>query len=81
MTLPDERYRAVLQTKDFLIDLLDSKKTPRIPKNIRIRARSLLRHYPESYYMDQVAKQMPGIFAKEIEPVYRMIMKYEEGKK
>jgi hypothetical protein len=27
-----------------------------------------------------VAEQMPGVFAKEIEPVYRLIKKYEVSK-
>ena len=44
MTLPDERYRAVNNTAQFLKDLLDPKVTPRIPKDIRHKAYSCLRH-------------------------------------
>ncbi len=46
MTLPDERTRAVLWTRAFLIRLLDPKKSPRVPLNIRREASCLLRHYP-----------------------------------
>jgi hypothetical protein len=51
MTLPYERTRAVTSTEEFLYDLLDPQKTPRIPKAIRQRAHHLLRHYPTSYDM------------------------------
>ena len=55
MTLPIERTNAVLRTERFLIDLMDSKKYPRVPANVREEARRLLRHYPTKYdlvYMD-----------------------------
>lgn len=81
MTLPDERYRSIKYTRDFLFELMDPKQTPRVPKDIRRRAASLLKHYPGDYYMDQVADQMPGLFAKEMEPVTRLFQKYEQGKK
>jgi hypothetical protein len=55
MTVPVERTNAVIYTEQFLLDLLDPKKTPRIPKSIRERARGLLRHYPSKYYMDMIA--------------------------
>jgi hypothetical protein len=38
MTMPDERYRAVVHAEQFLKDLLDPRKTPRVPKNVRQRA-------------------------------------------
>jgi len=46
MTLPHEEVLAVINTREFLYSLIDPKKTKRIPKNIRIRARQLLKHYP-----------------------------------
>jgi len=55
MTLPYERTNAVNRTREFLYDLLDPKKTPRIPKEIRQRARSLLKHYPTEYDMDRAS--------------------------
>ena len=64
MTLPDERYRAIKYTRDFLYDLIDPKKTPKVPKAIRKRAAACLRHYPYEYVMDEVAKKNPEIFEK-----------------
>ena len=46
MTIPAERTRAVLSAGQFLFDLLDTKKTPRVPRDIRQRASRILRHYP-----------------------------------
>ena len=46
MTMPDEAHRAVVQTRRFLVDLLDPKKTPRVPSAIRVQARRLVKHYP-----------------------------------
>ena len=55
MTLPIERTYAVRNTEQFLLDLCNPKKTPRVPAGIREQARRLLRHYPTKYdlmYMD-----------------------------
>jgi hypothetical protein len=52
MTLPTERTNAVLKTEKFLLDLCNPKATPRVPKEVRERARSLLRHYPSDYDME-----------------------------
>ncbi len=48
MTLPDERRRAILYTKDFLLDLCNPRATPKVPKKIREEAQRLLKHYPVS---------------------------------
>ena len=50
MTLDDERYRSINNTRKFLTDLLDTK---RIPKQVKKDALSLLRHYPEQWWVDQ----------------------------
>jgi hypothetical protein len=63
MTLPDERYRAVLAAERFLRDLLDPKKTPRVPAAIRSGARSVLRHYPSTWDMDRASHSSPEVFA------------------
>jgi len=60
MTVPNERTNAVNHTRDFLYDLLDPKATPRVPKAIRQRAHSLLRHYPSDYDMDTIANREDG---------------------
>lgn len=44
MTIPVERTRSVVQTRDFLREL---SKSPQIPESFRIEAVRLLRHYPE----------------------------------
>jgi hypothetical protein len=77
MTLPDERYRAVVQTERFLKEILS---TPRVPKSIKDGARAMLRHYPSEWDMDYAAKGAPHVFAKTMEDVHRMMAKYEESK-
>ena len=57
MTIPYERTRAVTNTQQFLLDLCDPKKTPRIPKDVRQEAHRLLRHYPTKYEMDIIAER------------------------
>lgn len=79
MTLPDERYRAVIQTRRFLFDLCNPDHTPRIPKLIRDTARSMLRHYPDEYDMKKTAQTSPDIFQERMEPVTRLFKQYEEG--
>lgn len=64
MTLPNERRNAVLKTESFLRDLLDPKETPGVPKAIRQRASSCLKHYPSTYYMEQAAQFAPTIFGE-----------------
>ena len=51
MTLPVERTNAVLNVERFLMDLRDSKKTPRVPSEVRKQASSLLKHYPRKFDM------------------------------
>mgnify|MGYP001121025409 CR=1 FL=1 len=61
MTLPHERYNAVKRTEEFLKDLMDPKKTPRVPKNIRRQAYYCLRHYPAGFNLDLLATKCPEI--------------------
>jgi hypothetical protein len=77
MTLPDERYRAVVQTQRFLLQILT---TPRVPKAIKDQARACLRHYPSEWDMEQAAEASPHVFAKRMEDVTRMFKAYEEKK-
>jgi hypothetical protein len=78
MTLPDERYRAVVQTEKFLKEIL---ATPRVPKKIKDDARWCLRHYPSEWDMKRAAEQAPSVFAEKMEPLYRMVLKYGIEKK
>ena len=57
MTLPYERTRAVLQTEQFLMDLLVPSVTPGVPKLVREEAGRLLRHYPTELEMEMVAER------------------------
>ncbi len=82
MTLPDERYRAVMWAERFLRDLAhDTINYPRVPKKVRGEARSILRHFPAEYDMKRVSEKAPEIFQERMEPVYRMIKQYEQDKK
>jgi hypothetical protein len=81
MTLPDERYRAVMQTMRFLTALQDTTEYPRVPKKVRQQALSLLRHYPSAYDMKVAAESAPNIFQKESDDLYRMVKKYDMEKK
>lgn len=78
MTLPDERYRSVIQTEKFLRELLT---TPRIPKAVKDQARWCLRHYPNEWEMQLAAKDCPDIFQERMEPLYRMVKQHELDKK
>ena len=80
MTLPDERYRAVVQTRRFLLDLCNREHTPRVPKLVRETARAMLRHYPSEYEMRQAAEGAPDVFQERMEPLYRMVKAYSIDK-
>ena len=81
MTLPDERYRAVMWASRFLQELAyDRKKYPRIPKVVRQEASNILRHYPSSWDLDQASKDAPSVFQKQMEPLYRMVKQYQKDK-
>lgn len=62
------------------MELLSPHMTPRVPKNIRQRANSLLRHWPDDYHLDLMTEEMPSHFAKQMEPLYRMVKQYGQEK-
>ena len=70
MTLPDERYRAVVYTRQFLLRLLT---TPRIPKAVKAEARSCLRHYPSDWDMQCAAAASPEVFQERMEDLHRFV--------
>jgi hypothetical protein len=77
MTLPDERYRAIQQTGDWLLQIAaHPKNTPGVPKRIREEARRLLRHYPGEYDLKQLEHAAPNVIQQRMEPVHRMIAAY-----
>jgi hypothetical protein len=82
MTLPYERYAAVVNTEEFLKDLINPKKTPQLPKTIRQQAYHCLYHYPSKYLMDVVATNTPSVFETQnpIDDVSMLIHTYEASK-
>ena len=82
MTLPNERYNAIKRTENFLKDLMDPKKTPRVPREIRKQAYYCLRHYPGNYDLDVLATRSPDVLetANKIDELSMLIHGYE-GKK
>ena len=81
MTLPDERYRALRQTRQFLIDLMDRTVTPKVPRSVRAEAYRMLRHYPSDYDLDRLAEKAPDVIIREMEPLTRLLMVYEQEKR
>jgi hypothetical protein len=45
MTMPNERTRAFIQTRDFLVELAEDSA---LSASMRRQARQLLRHYPHA---------------------------------
>jgi hypothetical protein len=79
MTLPDERYRAVMSAQRLLVELCDPSKTPRVPKVIRARAAGVLRHYPNEWDMDRAAKHCDHVFQSP-NPVEDIVEFLREGR-
>jgi len=80
MTLPDERYRAIMYAKKFCEDLLSSDKTPRVPKAIRQRALSVLRHFPDEYHLSMLAEARPDVIERRgdpYDPLYKIVKEYD----
>jgi hypothetical protein len=72
MTLPDERYRAVVQTQRFLLQILT---TPRVPKAVKDQARYCLRHYPNEWDMQRAAEGSPDVFQKNMDDLHKFLLK------
>ena len=77
MTLPDERYRAVKTAAQFLARLAGGEY-PRVPKAVRVEARSILRHYPLDWDLKQAALAAPYVFQERMDDLHKMVLKYEQ---
>lgn len=77
MTLPDERYRAVRSTAEFLQRLAGGHYA-RTPKAVRGEALALLRHYPNTWDLQRAAAAAPEVFQERMEPLYRMVKSHEQ---
>ena len=73
MTLPDERYRSIMQAKRLLEELCSPQLTPRVAAGIRDRARGALRHYPSEYDMKRAAQTSPEVFQERMEDLHRFV--------
>lgn len=63
MTMPDERYRAMVEGLKLIEDLLIPQATPRVPNSIRQRARWIMRHYPNASEMERLADSTPNLLS------------------
>jgi len=64
MTMPCERTWAVNNTRQFLLDLLNPKSTPRVPSEVRKQAYRCLRHYPGEYYMNLSQEHLSEVWGE-----------------
>lgn len=62
MTVPYERTRALIETKLFLLELMDPRATPRAPRALRGKAKSLLKHFPTDADIEQAHKALPDTY-------------------
>ena len=62
MTIPLERTRSLIETKEFLESLTYPPSTPRVPAAVRDTARQLLRHYPAPLDLQCANRALPDIF-------------------
>jgi hypothetical protein len=58
MTTPHQRTRAVLQTREFLLKLLEEVWTE-VPAEVQDEARRLLFHYPERWHLSRAHERRP----------------------
>lgn len=71
MTIPYERTRALVETKQLLQDLAD---IPRVPKAVRAAALTLLQHFPTLLDVEAAHIALPEVFGP-VPPFSRAHMK------
>jgi hypothetical protein len=57
------------QGRKLLEELCDPGRSPRVPSIIRERARGALRHYPNDWELEAIAKSSPEYLSTELFPV------------
>lgn len=67
MTMPSERTRSVIQTREFLQLVLSAEATPEVFRRLKSEARALLRHYPSSIDMHLAHLACPNWFGATLE--------------
>lgn len=60
MTMPEERYLAVVQAREFMVQLVTGRARPLAV--VKDEARKILKHYPARYEMEWAAAQAPKVF-------------------
>ena len=78
VTLPYERMRALRSAEQLLCDLLDPRATPRVPRSIRSRARSVLRHWPMGSQLDLLSERIPELYNTSEDPLYTAVKRYSK---
>ena len=63
MTIPEERTRALIQTREFLRELATHSWPDAVPEAIRREAIRLMRHYPGNSELTLASKALPHLFA------------------
>ena len=79
MTMPHERTRAVLQARDFLVELSKNKA---LPEEVWKGAKHLLRHYPSSSDIEIAGtiEQNSDHFSASFGPIFSASPEFEPGK-
>lgn len=69
MSGPNERTRAVLRTRQFLMRLAEGDASPGVPGRMREEALSLLKHFPTAADMVEAHAQCPKAFGPPTERI------------
>jgi hypothetical protein len=56
MTLPNEWFISIRKNREFLFELLNPGKTPRVSKEVRKKASECLKHFPMKHEIDELEK-------------------------
>ncbi len=56
MTIPEEMFNAIRSARHFMLALMDPKQTPKVPKDVRKRARDRLKHFPSEHEVMELEK-------------------------
>lgn len=80
MTLPVERYNSLIHAEQLLYDLMDPKATPRVPREVRNRARGVLRHWPMTSQLEIIAERVPEHFNRSEDPLYTTVKRYDDSR-
>lgn len=78
MTLPDERYLSIQRARTLCEALCDPKQTPRVPRDVRLQALSVLRHFPSDWDLEQLAQARSDIIQQRMDPLHKMVLRHEQ---